>query len=1088
MVSASQNPSIFVHIAAYRDPEVLLTLRDLYNKAAHPDKIHVGVCWQYDPFQGETPLRSPARTEQVRIVNYLASQSLGVGWARHRAQKLYEDETYVLQIDSHTRFAQHWDSFLLAQWQQCDDARAILSCLPAAYDQASGDLKAAVANTRNPKCFKENGLLELQTVFLKEVPDKPVNAVFVCPKFIFAPAQLLMDVPSDPGIYFNEEEISLSLRVWSYGWNVYTPVYPPLYHSFNNTGKKRPLHWQDNTNWADLQQQALNRYLELLSGANTDGASGFGLGRSRSRHSFMAFCGIDLAHKRVTSPTRPDTHKATSESAVLTTATQNTTPPASQQAVQASPTVPVTVTKQESQMAAQVSPLAATAQAATPSASAKGTHPPVVDSKTSQSVSAPPIQVKKIASLEELVDSSAREQPATPARAKTAAPPRSTSATAQNSAPSASETNIHPPAANSSQSASAPPIQVKKIASLEELVGSSNPNQPTTQTQAKTAGTPTVTAAATQSSTSSIANEDIAVAATSPAEKKQLASAPPIQVKKIGSLEELVSSSPLAQVAAPPATKTATNQTQTPPSAAKLSTPATTAPTEVPLSSGDNVRPTSAKVSTPSTEMGRAGNASVTAGGAHASAATSGTAKEAHASPATQPTEIPPILGKTSVTPPSVKSQPPQRATKAETPTKVTPVAPENSTSTHPAENLSAKPQHSQTTSQIPVTNFHVPAFTGLNSGDFIPYFRLRDQDGQIREIHTCGGAWTMLICLPQENRAMLSRLTILKSAWEHLHRRALQIVVIVAKPPATLKQFHQQYQLPFALWSDPENEVSRVLGSYDAKRRVVEPCCYTLTPNLRIQKQYPFRNSAAAIGQILADVPHPTPLPGQIITMHAPVLIIPDVLTAEQCQRLKRHWQHSAQQEESVSSKPRKSNKPNIDIVLKEALMAEVDYILGGTLFPEIEKVFGLKVTHRESYKISSYSAIGSRFLKQQRTNFERQLSHRRVAMFLNLNDDYEGGGLNFPEYGNFVYKPIAGDAIVFPCSLMYQMLPVILGKQLVMDSFFFGEAEMPHRLEFVENAEAHASNNPDCLLAPSKIQLQGQENVRARYSFDQQ
>ncbi|NJL84949.1 MAG: hypothetical protein HC886_01565 [Leptolyngbyaceae cyanobacterium SM1_1_3] len=185
-MSLLKSPSIFVHIAAYRDPEVLPTLRDLYARAEHPDHIYVGVCWQYNPLKGEEPLKAALQSEQVRFVNYLASQSQGVGWARYEAQKLYKDEAFVLQIDCHTRFSQHWDSFLLSQWQQCGDERAVLSCTPAAYDQTNGTLKKAVANTLYPKCFKENGLLELKTVFLKESLEKPVDAVFASPKFIFA--------------------------------------------------------------------------------------------------------------------------------------------------------------------------------------------------------------------------------------------------------------------------------------------------------------------------------------------------------------------------------------------------------------------------------------------------------------------------------------------------------------------------------------------------------------------------------------------------------------------------------------------------------------------------------------------------------------------------------------------------------------------------------------------------------------------------------------------------------------------------------------------------------------------------------------
>ncbi|NJL84948.1 MAG: 2OG-Fe(II) oxygenase [Leptolyngbyaceae cyanobacterium SM1_1_3] len=214
--------------------------------------------------------------------------------------------------------------------------------------------------------------------------------------------------------------------------------------------------------------------------------------------------------------------------------------------------------------------------------------------------------------------------------------------------------------------------------------------------------------------------------------------------------------------------------------------------------------------------------------------------------------------------------------------------------------------------------------------------------------------------------------------------------------------------------------------------------------------------------------------MPGPVVTMHAPVLIVPNVLTSEQCQLLMQQWHQGNQFEGKVGAgsqtRAQKLAKVRTDILLQKPMMAEVDRALGGTLFPEIEKVFGLKVTHREEYKIGCYDAAKGGFFKQHRDNFDRHLSHRRVAMTMNLNDDYGGGGLNFPEYGNFVYRPAAGGAVIFPCSLMHQALPVTSGKRFMMVSFFFGEAEVSHRLEFVADAEEYYAASKRHLLAPSK------------------
>jgi hypothetical protein len=51
MVRAYTQPkrTIFVNIAAYRDPECAATVRDLFEKAANPEDIAVAVVLQVEP-------------------------------------------------------------------------------------------------------------------------------------------------------------------------------------------------------------------------------------------------------------------------------------------------------------------------------------------------------------------------------------------------------------------------------------------------------------------------------------------------------------------------------------------------------------------------------------------------------------------------------------------------------------------------------------------------------------------------------------------------------------------------------------------------------------------------------------------------------------------------------------------------------------------------------------------------------------------------------------------------------------------------------------------------------------------------------
>jgi predicted 2-oxoglutarate/Fe(II)-dependent dioxygenase YbiX len=61
---------------------------------------------------------------------------------------------------------------------------------------------------------------------------------------------------------------------------------------------------------------------------------------------------------------------------------------------------------------------------------------------------------------------------------------------------------------------------------------------------------------------------------------------------------------------------------------------------------------------------------------------------------------------------------------------------------------------------------------------------------------------------------------------------------------------------------------------------------------------------------------------------------------------------------------------------------------------------------------------------------------------MSVNLNtEEFEGGELRFPEYGDQRYRPDTGAAIVFSSSLLHEALNVTSGRRFVLLAFLFGE-----------------------------------------------
>src|SRR5690606_12222992 len=89
--------------------------------------------------------------------------------------------------------------------------------------------------------------------------------------------------------------------------------------------------------------------------------------------------------------------------------------------------------------------------------------------------------------------------------------------------------------------------------------------------------------------------------------------------------------------------------------------------------------------------------------------------------------------------------------------------------------------------------------------------------------------------------------------------------------------------------------------------------------------------------------------------------------------------------------------------------------------IVPEIQKAHQFKVTRMERYIVSCYSAEDGGHFRAHRDNTTAGTAHRRFAVSINLNNDFEGGRVSFPEYGPRDFKPPVGGAVVFSCSLLH-------------------------------------------------------------------
>lgn len=192
------------------------------------------------------------------------------------------------------------------------------------------------------------------------------------------------------------------------------------------------------------------------------------------------------------------------------------------------------------------------------------------------------------------------------------------------------------------------------------------------------------------------------------------------------------------------------------------------------------------------------------------------------------------------------------------------------------------------------------------------------------------------------------------------------------------------------------------------------------------------------------------------LATNHPPILIIPDVMSRADCQKLigiytmtghtflePGHGAHPPGMGDYKMRIPEYGRKDRIDHwVVTPETNGFIDDRLKRRVFPEIRKAFQYKITRREGYRIGCYEGERGGDLHGHRDNTKPNVAHRRFACSINLNtEQFEGGGIRFPEFGDQEYRPETGAAIVFSSSLLHEPMHVTAGKRYVLLSFLYGE-----------------------------------------------
>lgn len=287
-------PTIFVSVASYRDADCVNTLTSMFQNADHPRRVFAGVCEQNTASAAEVCL--PAGFEwhdQVRRVSLPAREAKGPTYARYLCSTLYRGETYFCQLDSHMRFVKGWDTAAIAMLRACPDPRrAVLSHYPHDWQHTASGVADVPVLCKSR--FDDQGVVtfEAKTLPASAAP-RPVP--FVAGGFMFGPGSLVRDVPFDPDLphLFQGEEVLYSARLWTAGYDMFTPTANLVFHYYYR--KDSPKFWDDDKAYAAEQKKTVAKVRKLLRGELRGYAHGMGTARSLS--AYWRHAGVDWESK-----------------------------------------------------------------------------------------------------------------------------------------------------------------------------------------------------------------------------------------------------------------------------------------------------------------------------------------------------------------------------------------------------------------------------------------------------------------------------------------------------------------------------------------------------------------------------------------------------------------------------------------------------------------------------------------------------------------------------------------------------------------------------------------------------------------------
>lgn len=345
-----------------------------------------------------------------------------------------------------------------------------------------------------------------------------------------------------------------------------------------------------------------------------------------------------------------------------------------------------------------------------------------------------------------------------------------------------------------------------------------------------------------------------------------------------------------------------------------------------------------------------------------------------------------------------------------------------------------------------------------LGPGDSAPWFHQRSSSNPRYAFDTAAGRWIVLLFHVTASDDVGQASAALAAQHKDVFNDEFASLFIVSQDPRDESDQKVKESLPgVRVFWDFDAKIAHAYGIVPQEpvpngQVPARRMWMILDPTLRVHHIVPFEPDGSdrdALIAFMRQLPKPDHFAGPLL--QAPILYLPNVFEPELCQRLVAMHESDGGEESGfmreIEGKTElivdASHKRRRDLLVSDpALLTILQNRVLRHIVPEIRKVHQFEATRMERYLIGCYRAEDKGHFRPHRDNTTSGTAHRRFAVSINLNADFDGGEIGFPEYGSRTFKPAPGSAVVFSCSLLHAVSPVTRGQRYAFLPFLYDDA----------------------------------------------